>query len=374
MQLKRMAFFLLLLATGCKGVGDGTLQGIVQTGPSHYTGLIQGIMSATVTVYDASDDSVAAVLITGATAADAGRYSVTLPPGTYRLRYEKEDSPLQGYAPEDYYNVYVPPATTVWLEPVTLVSKDDDEPGGASGAIIDADDGSGVSGATVSLRRGLNLTSGDILYQTTTSAGGVYRFSGLPAGHYSALVTASGYSSTVFSLLIEGGENGGTVIDGQNCALIPFATEYEEVRFVLTWDNTLDLDIILTGPAAARDSAKRFRLDAMNSLYSFDSLVYAQRPMEDTDGYGPESICLYMQTPGVYRLYVHRFLETFDQTDTGLSMSGARVDVYRGGVCTDTFIVPAGSAGNLWSVLDMRRDSVAGLHEISFSASGSALE
>ncbi|MBN2107240.1 MAG: carboxypeptidase regulatory-like domain-containing protein, partial [Deltaproteobacteria bacterium] len=158
----------LLLAGGCKNYGEGTLKGLVQNGPSHYSGEIQGIMGVTVTAFDAADDSISATSLTGTTPADAGLYSIDLPPGTYRLRFEKGNPDNQtGYAPEAYYNVYVPPATTLWLEPVTLISYDDYKNGGISGTISDASDGSGLVGAAVSLRSGVNTVSGAVAATAT---------------------------------------------------------------------------------------------------------------------------------------------------------------------------------------------------------------
>jgi hypothetical protein len=365
----------ILLPGGCKNFGDGTLKGIVHTGPSHYTGMILGIMGATVTVYDTYDDSVAAVLATGATPADAGLYSVTLPPGAYRLKFEKEDpaDPAKGYASEAYYSAVVSPATTAWLEPVTLISKDDDEPGGASGRIADAADGRGLQNTVISLRRGVNLKYGTPEYETTAGDNGIYSFAGLPAGQYTGQVTLDGYATGYFTLLSEGGEMGDAVIAQQNCTLVSLVDD-EELRFVLTWGDELDLDVILTGPAAPRDRLKRFQVDSMDGLYSFNSLVFAENKIDDVDGYGPESICLFRQVPGTYRLYVYNFLDDFDQNNAGLSGSGARIDVYLGGTLIDTLSVPACLPGNLWKVFEMRGGIITALNEIAFSASVSEIE
>lgn len=365
----------LLMAGGCKNYGDGEIKGFVRTGPSHYSGIIQGIMDVTVTAFDTFDDSIAATTQTGATSADAGLYSMQLAPGTYRLSFELGNPEAQtGYAPEEYYNVNVPPATSLWLEPVTLISYDDYKNGGLSGTITDAASGEALAGAAVSLRPGLNKTYDTPAASATTNAAGAYSFSNLPAGQYTAQVALSGYVTGYFTVLCEGGEAGGAVITNQNYAVSPIM-DSDWLRIVLTWGEApADLDAILTGPAAPRDTTKRFQVDAMHGLYSYNGLVYAEHETDATGGFGPESIVLYTQVYGTYRFYVYNIDAQFTSPNTELSTSGARVDVYRGGIGIDSFAVPAGQSGNLWKVFEMRGGIITPVNELSQADTWSDLE
>ncbi|MBN2107695.1 MAG: hypothetical protein JW832_09725, partial [Deltaproteobacteria bacterium] len=196
----------------------------------------------------------------------------------------------------------------------------------------------------------------------------------LAAGHYTARVTLSGYATGSFTVLCEGGNFGGNVIADQNYALSP-EMESDHVRAVLTWGEApSDLDAILTGPAAPHDRATRFQIDSMNGLYSYNALVYAEHETDDVDGFGPEGIAICEQVFGTYRFYVYNINAQFLPDNADLARSGARVEVYMGGTLIDNFPVPAGHAGNLWTVFEMRGGSISPVNELSYAGSWSDLE
>jgi hypothetical protein len=175
------------------------------------------------------------------------------------------------------------------------------------------------------------------------------------------------------------------------------------VDIVLTWNqNTkLDLDSHLTGPASAdENSPVRFHVywDARGSLNGTPNALLYRDTIPDPDigltrpeqaRTGPEqtriNTPLRLQ-PGVYRFYVNNFSSLQNGTGTptgnaagptGLSNSGAAVQVYQAGTAVPNFdpnnpsvqgvgkpfgdpiSVPIGQQGNVWQVFEL--DSRTGI-------------
>ncbi|WP_017719826.1 hypothetical protein [Kamptonema formosum] len=175
------------------------------------------------------------------------------------------------------------------------------------------------------------------------------------------------------------------------------------VDIVLTWNqNTkLDLDSHLTGPASAdANSPVRFHVywDARGNLNETPNALLYRDTIPDPDigltrpeqaRTGPEqtriNTPLRLQ-PGVYRFYVNNFSSLQNGTGTptgsaagptGLSNSGAAVQVYQAGTAVPNFdpnnpsvqgvgkpfgdpiFVPTGQQGNVWQVFEL--DSRTGI-------------
>ena len=94
-------------------------------------------------------------------------------------------------------------------------------------------------------------------------------------------------------------------------------------RFVLSWGaQPLDLDAHLTGPLAGTTS--RFHV-FFNTPGSSTASPFARLDVDAQDGFGPETITLTQQIPGIYRFYVVNFSGSPE-----IRTSTARVDVYPG--------------------------------------------
>jgi hypothetical protein len=152
-------------------------------------------------------------------------------------------------------------------------------------------------------------------------------------------VRASGYSdpSPLFVAPLAGQTALATV------ALSPNATG-GQVRIVLTWGaNPSDLDAWLTGPTS---SGGRFSV-GWESPGNCNTSPFVCLPVDDTTGFGPETIWINQQLPGVYRYAVHHF----DGTGS-IATSGARVEVYISNQLVGTFTPPPGG-GDWWTVFEL---------------------
>jgi hypothetical protein len=128
--------------------------------------------------------------------------------------------------------------------------------------------------------------------------------------------------------------------DGMTYAISPGMDNLNGLRIVLSWGNTpQDLD---------------------SHLYSLDDHVFFDRrngndaglDVDDTDGYGPETITVRNRRPDRKYLYaVHNYTEGDRQGTLSLSLSSrAKVFVYVGSTLVRTFTPPRNKTGNTWVV------------------------
>jgi TPR repeat/Tetratricopeptide repeat len=152
------------------------------------------------------------------------------------------------------------------------------------------------------------------------------------------------YDDTADSLIIIKKEGYSNLVarcpcKGLTYAISPVMTTLDGMRIVLTWGSTpADLDSHIVYPG--------------NNIYWHDRRgADANLDVDDTDGYGPETITLEKKHAGetyVYAVhdYTNRTIPGIDQ----LSRSQAKVFVYVGQSLVRTYYVPVGQGGNLWTV------------------------
>ena len=130
-------------------------------------------------------------------------------------------------------------------------------------------------------------------------------------------------------------------VNGLTYAISPSMTQLDGLRIVLNWSsNPNDLDSHLSFPG--------------NHIYfSAKNGTKANLDVDDTDGYGPETITIEKKAQGQKYIYgVHNYSHENEGTDGSLSaISNAKVFVYVGNSLIKSYIVPKGNrSGNLWTV------------------------
>jgi Fe-S cluster biogenesis protein NfuA len=287
-----------------------------------------------------------------------GSYNFNVPVGTmYDLRFVKGgyiDAAYRGIKLEEQGKI-------VYLEQLLFISSSQIR-GSASGIVTNAVTGGPIDAVTVSLREGINMREGPVLASTMTDAAGMYSFSNLGAGNYTAEASKSGFITTHFTVAVIGGQTKGD----QNTSISPVLPE-GQWRIVLTWGEIpQDLDAHFTGPEFQDDS--RFHVYFDNRAYEHEEILYVELDVDATRGFGPETITLYRDTTGygVYRFLVHDYSNRASQDSSALASSQARVRVFKGSSLMRTFDVP-NLDGTLWTVfqLDHDRDGDDGLLEIN---------
>lgn len=231
--------------------------------------------------------------------------------------------------------------------------------GTMTGTVRNALSGSVVSGVTVNAFTGVNggptpkrpvVTPA---FTTTTNASGVFTFAGAPAGVYTLLFSASGYSDRI------GGSNavGGQTKTTADILMAPSAAG-SGLFIVLTWADCpatnvpCDLDAHLTGPLVT-DTTQRFQVFRGSLRYVSGTDTIAALDVDDDNGRGPEVIGLRpAATVGTYRFYVHNATLGTGANKALADSASARVDVYQDGHPIGTFFPPAGESGNVWNVFN----------------------
>ena len=292
------------------------------------------LAGATITLCDVAARPIRHVFTSG-----SGDYVLAgVPRGYYRIQTGKD-----GYVPTELFHQVEPnrtdQAATVYLASGAA------ETGTAIGKVVSAANGGGVSGALVELRVGVNATLGAANKVFTTISGGNYSATSLPAGTYTVRVTRSGYETGGGRVVIVSG----TSTAQPDIALSPLLGAGQR-RVVLTWGNTLDLDVHLTGPLA---SGQRFHV-FYDTTGSLTAEPFCRFDLDDRDGYGPETITLGQRIPGVYRISVHNYDDRENPASVQLSQeSGAMVQVFDEQGLIQEYTVPSGGMGDIWRVFEL---------------------
>ena len=288
-----------------------------------------------------------------------GSYTFELAPGDgYEITFGR-----LGYLSATYANVSVSANESTFLQQLLLIDEAYDIPANASGRITNALTGAGVAGAELRLRAGFGTTTGPVIGTATTDAAGGFAFTNLDAGYYSAQVTRTGYVTATFSLTVVGGQANAN----QNFSITPELSD-DEIRIVLTWGvYPADLDSHLTGPRVDH-ATERFHVAYFSRTYDHDGRTYAQLDHDVRSSYGPETVTIYEQVPGLYRYSVHDYTNRGSSYSTGLANSGAQVRLYRGASLLREFSVPSRD-GTLWTVFELDGASLTPINAMSYEAS-----
>lgn len=270
-----------------------------------------------------------------------GEFSLQLPVGQ---DYVLEAS-LTDYRTETMtFSVTAP--GPIYLEAIRLQLVTTDETGSISGCISDAATGNPVPEVTINIRQGLGSYSGSILNTTSTNQEGVYSFENLIPGGYTIELSAEGYTTAYYTVVVIGGQ-----LNTDQNGTITRVLQEGETRIVLTWGATpSDLDSHLTGPT--RDG-NRFEIYYGYKQYYANEELAVQLDVDDTTGYGPETTTIYNQLNGIYSFVVYNW-----SGETSLSHSLAKVQVYSGENLTAVFNVPTNRDGRYWEVFTIEGNSI----------------
>lgn len=275
-----------------------------------------------------------------------GNFEFVLAEGSYNLIIHK-----RGYFPVVVNNISIVPDSVEYLQNTILVDGVFDTfLSSVKGNVSDALTGNGISNVTIKYRKGWNTQEGDYVknilgvYSTTTDVSGDFDVD-LPIGNYTAELSRDGFVTGYYNVFSSHAN------DDYNLVLTPVLSE-DEYRIVLTWGSTpRDLDSHLIGTL---DSEQLFHVYYGNREYRVDGEKMAVLDLDDTNGYGPETITMTVQADmveqGVYTYLVHDYTNRNKPTSNQLSMSGANVKLYKGNNLLKTFNAPVNVEGNQWTV------------------------
>ncbi|MFP4698504.1 MAG: S-layer homology domain-containing protein [Eubacteriales bacterium] len=322
-------------------INVGTLKGIVVDASTK-----EPIKGAEVAIYDETINTDRSIKTSS-----TGQFSLQIPAGTgYTAKIEKE-----GYISEGYQNIDIINGEVNYLETILQINEENLGLGNASGKVVNALDGNGIAGLTIDLRKGLNVTEGDIVKTVETESEGYYEIEELEAGNYTAQISGTGYNTGYFTIFSLGGET----TDNQDATITPNLAE-GEIRIVLTWGDTpRDLDSHLTGPT---EDESRFHIYFVYKEYG----DYANLDLDDINCYGPETTTIVQQTNGIYRFTVHDYTNEEAEYSTDLANSDATVKIYRGEYLIKTYHVPNDQDGIVWNVFELNGNELNSINQMSY--------
>lgn len=135
----------------------------------------------------------------------------------------------------------------------------------------------------------------------------------------------------------------------------------------MTWNSTpRDLDSHLTYYESGATTSS-MHVYFSNKRGVIDGVKVAELDLDDTNGYGPETVTLtvnatILDNNAYFRYSVHDFTNSGSgSTSKALSYSGAVVRVYGNNELLETYNVPTNSIGNVWQVFKL---SEAGLQTL----------
>ena len=251
--------------------------------------------------------------------------------------------------------------------------------GTITGTIKNALNGNTVGSVYLYAREGLNVTTGSILNNTTTTVAsggskGTYSLGPLDAGLYTVQTKKSGHMSTSFNVYVCGNRS------GQN-ANISDSLAAGAMRMILSWEGSEDFDSHLEIPCTSGTCSGSNKNDKSHLWWTTDqdtSAVYNGVTTNDYHYYydivgtgsksdnvtldqdnmngsgsgsstGPETITISKLRSGTYRYHVH----AFDQKGLGgryIADNSTFVQVCYDNSCRNLY--PPNSAGDLWTVFD----------------------
>jgi len=318
----------------------------------------------------------------------SGDFNKILGLGSYTLTYSKS-----GYITTTQAATLATDKVTVVVATLTLLDSSCSA-GDIAGTIKDAVTGNAISGVSLSIRSGVNVTSGSTISgKSTNSAGnGTYTISSVDAGGYTVEASISDYLTSYFTVYVCGN------VSNQNAnlsATLPSGS----MRIVLSWKGTDDLDGHLEIPVSDDQDGESDNTDSTHLFYktdqddnityngvtTYDYHIYgtgdnvtldqdnfggpASPCGEEDSKCGPETITISkIMSSGAYRYHVQNYDTRRDTDSTNLGGTDATVHVLYNNELT-TFYVPR-EAGSLWTVFDF--DNSSGFSALNIMADESS--
>ena len=230
-----------------------------------------------------------------------------------------------------------------------------------TGAVLDAQSGIRISGATVTVTYGSNQ-----VLAATTGTDGTFAFLNLPANTYRVKVSAAGhidYENSYFNQ----SQNQVTVglapiapVCTVNCA-----STGNTYKIVLTWGQSpRDLDSYLIGRDA--NGSHVFSISYNSFRYSgVSDGLSSTLDIDKTSGFGPETTTLITGSSSLnYTYYVHRY-----SNDSTLNLSNGSVTIYKDGAQLSAVTVPTdgNSSMTYWNVFKITNGVLQVVNTLSAS-------
>ncbi|NQT33642.1 carboxypeptidase regulatory-like domain-containing protein [bacterium] len=183
------------------------------------------------------------------------------------------------------------------------------------------------------------IITADDLNSTTTNASGEYEL-GVSTGTRVLTFSASNFIEMEKEIRVTTGAS-----IRFNANLSPVMASSRAIRIILSWNETpTDLDAHLLTPTIGGESYHIYWSDPGSETEP----PYAVLDVDETEGFGPETITIHDPQAGTYNYWVHNWSE-----DALLAGSGAVVEVYGSDGLINRFTAPGSGEQSYWHVFDV---------------------
>ena len=211
------------------------------------------------------------------------------------------------------------------------------------GIVKSGSTGEALSQAVLKLRKGSNNRTGTVVYSTTAKADGSYELYASEPGQYTLEIIRSGYNTSYEAVEIK------DTVTPKNFAIMPVVTD-TNYRIKLSWGaqpNDLDLHVAMPNGEQVYYSRKS----------SSDGSVVLDVDM--TSRFGPETITIKKQLAGVYKIFVYNY-----SGSPSITVSTAKLEVYKGNQVVKTFLIPTSGTGLTWNVFELEGENIREINTI----------
>ena len=327
-------------ATG-SGTGTGTIQGNVVS----YIG--NNILTGVSVSYDLSSTIVG----NAATTDSSGDFKKSsLETGTYTLSYS-----LDNYEDETQTATLDTENQTLNVCTLRMLPDNCSSTSTISGKIRDAVSGAVVEDVVVSIRRGVNKKSGNVVKSDNTSNAGAYSISSVAKGWYTAQTEKGGYYDSTFKVV--SCDN----VTNQDYSIFTTLASPDMMRIILSWptgSTAADLDSHMSIPDNSSNPFQLYYGLVGNGVkgedfYSYGTDDNATLDWDDSNGApGTETITITNVKSGNYSYSVHDYTNgrlNDNASSDNLTNSSATVSVYYKS-STPTIYTPPKGVGTHWTV------------------------
>ncbi|GEM_PF-4173001 len=290
------------------------------------------------------------------TSDEEGAYSTRLMPGEYKIEVSKA-----GYNSAEIYqkangdsityqaSVSLIPKTDVVSYTITIKAKDAFTGKTLNGSNFKVDVVPGMYSDTPDLSKSIASGSIDENGRCVLT---------VPIGNYTAVVSSEKDNYKTASSFINAGSGNKTVEVNITPVLKP-----NEMRAVLTWNKSVDLDAFTIG-----DEFKTFFRD---NKHLGDTDVYLDTDV--TEGFGPETMTIVNNNPNdSFAFYVNYFISGDSDSNSNinrlLSESGAKVILYIGNDEKRVYNVPLNKTGSSWKVFEFENGQIIASNQMGGAA------
>lgn len=216
-----------------------------------------------------------------------------------------------------------------------------------------AEDGTGMAplgNAEIHVRSGLRCRDGATVADGIADASGFLKTE-LPPGMYTAEVEKEGYETSYCTFSVRADEE----LVRMNASPKLSAGD---LRIVLTWgENPSDLDSHLFTPYDSTFGTSTYHIWFGSATDEMGDNL----DVDDTTGYGPETMTIPAVKDGLYKYYVADFTNCAGNNSASyeMSLSGAVVSVYTSDGLAAEFRVPTNLPGAIWEVFEIRNGVIS---------------